>query len=311
MNYPLRAGRLINSEHMGKTLQIELPLGKNQSAISFKIHYVEEGTGEPLVLVHSAGQSLYTWNGIVNELSQQFRVIAVDLVGHGYSDKSSYCTYSVDEQAMILSMFLNKLGIKSADFVGFSLGCAVIASLAASNPARAGKIVLMSPGGITHEMPTVVRMMESRILGGIATMFLSPSMVRSILTECFLDLTTISEEMISQYAEPLMDGETRRATRMLVASFYEGETLKALSQLTSPVHILIAADDKWRSSESVQPFFDVLKNGTSAVIRNAGHLMHEEKPEKVIAAIKAFINPEQAYSAENDGDNKAEDTDRK
>ena len=274
----LQPRRFVNSEHIGKNLELELPFGKNQSAISFKIHYTDEGTGEPLVLVHSAGQSLYTWNALMSELSSKFRVIAVDLMGHGYSDASPYCTYSVEEQAAVLGMFLTKLGIKSSHFIGFSLGCAVIASFAAANPKRVGRIILMSPGGVTQYMPTVVRMMESRFFGAVSAMFLQPAMIRNILSECFLDLTLISDEMVSQYSEPLADSDTRRAVRLLTSSYDEHDTLQALSQIETPVHILLAADDKWRTAETVQPYFDVLKCGTSAVVRNAGHLMHEEKP---------------------------------
>ena len=299
MNYSLQTRKFINSEHMGKNLQLELPLGKNQSSVSFKIHYTDEGTGEPIVLVHSAGQSLYTWHAVKDELSQHFRVIAVDLMGHGYSDASSYCTYSIEEQATVLGLFLSKLGIKSSHFLAFSMGCAVVASFAASNPKRVGRIIFMSPGGVTPEMPTVIRMMESRLLGSISSMLLNPSTVRSMLSECFLDLTQITEEMVSQYSQPLMDSDTKRAVRLMVYSYDEDATLKALSQIDAPVHILIALDDKWRTADSIQPYFDVLKNGTSSVIRNAGHLLHEEKPEKVLAAISAFINPQPSQSEED------------
>ena len=52
-----------------------------------RIHYIEAGTGEPLILVHTVGQSLYTWRRVFNRLSEHYRVIAPDLLGHGYSDR--------------------------------------------------------------------------------------------------------------------------------------------------------------------------------------------------------------------------------
>lgn len=291
MNFSLQPVKFVNSKTVGKYAELELPFGKNQSAVSFKIHYIEEGAGEPLVLVHSAGQSLYTWNKIIPELSEHFRVIAVDLLGHGYTDSSQFCTYSIEEQATVLGIFLSKIGVRSAHFVGFSLGCAVISALAASNPKRIGRIVFISPGGVTPLMPTPVRMLDSRIFGVFGSMLINAGSVRSMLDECFLDLTLINETMVSQYAEPLMFPDAKRAVRCMVQSYDEDEILSSIADLDIPVHILTSTEDKWRNAEHVQPYFEALKIRSSSTIRNAGHLMQEEKPEKVTISIMTFIEP--------------------
>lgn len=291
MNLSLQANKFVNSAHTGKTCELELSFGKNQSALSFKIHYTEEGTGDPLILIHSAGQSLYTWNKLFPELSKTYRVIALDLAGAGYSDAPAYCEYTATEHAQILNAFMVKLKIESAHFLAFSLGCSVAAAFAAENPEKVGRIVLMSPGGVSPFMPPLLKMNASRFFGTFASLLLRESTIRSILSECFLDLTSITDDMLAQYTSPLERTEIKRAARIFAANYDENEVLHNLAAIETPVHILHASDDRWRTSELVQVYFDVLKNGTSAVIRNAGHLMHEEKPEKVIAAINEFISP--------------------
>ncbi len=291
MSLSLQPRRFINSEHMGKTTELNMPFGKNDAEICVKIHYIEEGTGEPLILVHSAGQSLYTWSNVIEPLSAKFRVIALDLLGHGYSDVPQYCDFDIAQQAEVLSAFMKKLGISSAHFVGFSLGCAIIAELAREHPTKVGRTIMLSPGGITPLMPSLVRMLGSRFLGAVASAFITKKAVTGMLSECFLDLTKVDSSKIEQYFKPLDDPDTKRGTRYLVSSFNEDEFMGALSSIESPILLLLAADDKWRTVEFIQPYFDILKNGSSDVVRNAGHLMHEDQPAKVVDSIIAFINP--------------------
>ena len=308
MNNSLQQYNFLNSRTVGKTAELELPFGKNQSAVSFKIHYYDEGTGEPLVFVHSAGQSIYTWSKLLSPLSQHFRVIAVDLLGHGYSDSSPYCTYSVDEQARVLGMFLTKIGISSSHFVGYSVGCGVITAMYMQNPKRVSRVVLIAPGGITPLMPTPIRMMDSRFFSFLSSLLINPSSIRSMLEECFLDLTLIDETKASQYIEPIMLPDAKRALRCLAYSFDEEEVLEQLRSFDTPALILNSSDDRWRTLDMIQQYFKAIpeKYASSAVIRNAGHLMHEEQPEKVVNAIKTFIDPPKD-DIETEGDTKETD----
>ena len=76
----------INSEQVGETIPIRLP-GFDQKGEETFVHYLESGVGEPLLLIHGIGQSLYTWRNVFGELSENYRVIAIDLPGHGYSGR--------------------------------------------------------------------------------------------------------------------------------------------------------------------------------------------------------------------------------
>ena len=89
-----------------------------------RIHYMEAGMGEPLLLIHTVGQSLYTWRGVFNLLSARYRVIAIDLPGFGYSDRPENFSFSVEDYAEVIARFMDAKGIESAHIAAFSLGAA-------------------------------------------------------------------------------------------------------------------------------------------------------------------------------------------
>ena len=76
-----------------------------------RIHYMEAGMGEPLLLIHTVGQSLYTWRGVFNLLSARYRVIAIDLPGFGYSDRPENFSFSVEDYAEVIARFMDAKGV--------------------------------------------------------------------------------------------------------------------------------------------------------------------------------------------------------
>jgi len=150
----LQMKKFINSEHVGNYVEITLPglpraKGEEPTPETVKIHYCEAGVGEPLILIHTVGQSLYTWRKVFDALAQHYRVIAIDLLGHGYSSRPLEFAYTIEEQSEALRLFMNAIGIRSAHIVGFSMGALYALDFVANNPDRVGKVVLLSPGGLT------------------------------------------------------------------------------------------------------------------------------------------------------------------
>lgn len=265
------------------------PVEPIQEYETVRLHYMDEGDGEPLILVHTIGQSLYTWRNIYGELSRHYRVIVLDLPGHGYSSRPAYCLYTIEEMGTILEKFMDALQIESAHFLGFSMSYAYVMEFARKHPERVGKLVLMAPGGLVPEMPLAIRMIDSSIFGAIACRLYGLRTVENILSDCFFDLTNINQDVVAAYYKTASDIEARKAIRNSLHN-YDDEAINAsLRSLDVPVLILWGNEDKWRKSEASELLHAALPNSSVSVIRNAGHLMHEEKAEKVIAAILEYI----------------------
>lgn len=255
-----------------------------------RIHYIEEGNGEPLILVHSVGQSFYTWRNMFSRLSLNYRVIAIDLLGHGYSSRPENFNYTVEEQAMTLGLFMDAIGVQSAHIMAFSMGSAYALRFALDNPERVGKMMLIAPGGISPEMPLAIKLMDSSILGGVASMLYGMRTVEKVLSECYFDLAQMmSPEVVGEYYKTISDRESRWALRASFHNFDDEGVVSRLRSLEAPVLMLQGSEDKWRQGDDSELYHTAMPYAGFATMRNAGHLLHEEKAEKVIAAILEYI----------------------
>ena len=257
---------------------------------TLRIHYMDEGDGEPLVLVHTIGQSIYTWRCLYASLTQHYRVIAVDMPGFGYSSRPDVYSYTIEEQSKALELFLDAIGIESAHFMGFSMGCAYVMDLCLRQPERAGRVILLAPGGLTPEMPTPVKLLDSGLFGGIAAALFGIRTVENVLSDCFFDLTVgLNEDVVTEYYKTISDSASRRALRLSIHNF-EDETLVSQLRITEmPVLILLGSEDRWRTSAQTELYHAAIPDAGYAMVRNAGHLLHEEKPDKVLSAVLEFI----------------------
>jgi len=103
-----------------------------------KIHYIDRGQGEPIVLLHGGTSSLESWvsTGVVANLQKDFRVIAFDARGAGKSDKPRDPKAYGRQQALDVPRLLDALKLERAHIVGFSLGASMVAQLLTFNPER-------------------------------------------------------------------------------------------------------------------------------------------------------------------------------
>ena len=114
---------------------------------NIEIAYIDEGTGDDvLLMIHGLGTNAKSWLKNIPSLSENYRVIAVDLPGYGKSDKGYY-KYSMSFYAQVLTEMLDVLKIDKATFVGHSMGAQIAMVASLKYPEHVDKIVLISPAG--------------------------------------------------------------------------------------------------------------------------------------------------------------------
>lgn len=270
--------RFMNADHMGDYVQI----GEE------KMHYLEQGSGEPLILIHTIGQSLYTWNAVMDALSEHYRVFALDLFGHGYSSCPPM-EYSIDDHAESIARFTEAVGIESAHICAFSMGSFYALKFALAYPERVGRMILLTPGGITPTMPLFVRMLDNPITGWAAAMMINERTIENLLSECFFDQTCINPLKISEYYLPLANNEVKRSVVASLRAFGEENVLSALRTIEQEVLVIWGTEDRWHEMGIAELFHVAFKQVEFALIRNCGHIPHEEKPDRVTEHMIDFI----------------------
>jgi pimeloyl-ACP methyl ester carboxylesterase len=127
-----------------KPAGVTVPGGRILDLPSGKTQVIDRGPpdGSPIVLIHCFTCAIDWWDGMLPALERRHRVVAVDLLGHGGSEKPA-SGYSIGDQARLVAEALERLDVSNAEVVGHSLGGAVAVALAQAAPARVGRVVII------------------------------------------------------------------------------------------------------------------------------------------------------------------------
>ena len=131
-------------------------VGKDVEANGIRTNYLEAGSGDTtVVLVHGSGPGVTAyanWRGVLPVLGEDFRCVAPDMVGFGYSERPENPDYSLDTWADQTLGVMDALGIEKAHLIGNSFGGAIALRLATRHPRRVDKLVLMGSMGVPFEI---------------------------------------------------------------------------------------------------------------------------------------------------------------
>ncbi len=165
-----------------------------------QVHYLQAGAGPTVLLVHGLGTSMATWRQNVDPLvAAGYRVLALDLPGHGDSDKPRDLSYDPVAGAELLHRFLRSQDVQQASVVGSSAGGLVVSLFALAYPERVEKMVLVASGGLGRRVSWLLRVMSVPGLGELVyqpkrqnyadlsryIFFQSPPFVEEVLHEMF------------------------------------------------------------------------------------------------------------------------------
>jgi pimeloyl-ACP methyl ester carboxylesterase len=126
-------------------------IGATADANGIKTNYLEAGKGDPVVLIHGSGPgvtSYANWRLVLPALAENFRVLAPDMVGFGFSERPANIKYGVQTWADQVVGLMDTLELPTAHLVGNSFGGAIALRIATQHPDRVGKLVLMGSMGV-------------------------------------------------------------------------------------------------------------------------------------------------------------------
>ena len=261
------------------------------------MHYVDEGTGDPIVFVHGNPSWSFQFRNLIKSLSKDNRCIAPDLIGFGLSEKPADWSYLPRDHAYILEMFLDSLDLHTITLVVGDWGGPIGLSYAINHPDKISFLV------ITNTWLWSVRydwyfQMFSKFVGGPIGYWLIRKrnfFARDIVRAAFGNKGKLTPAIHDQYLSPLSDPDERKGTwifpREIIGSSTWLRSLWTTVDILGKKKILFAwgmKDIAFRERELNQW---ILKFPDAEVIRyqDAGHFVTEEKASELAEEISQRI----------------------
>jgi len=269
------------------------------------IAYHEAGTGdETVVLIHGLGSNLALWRETIPALSEDFRVLALDLPGYGLSGKADV-PGTMDFFADTVVQFMDALEVDRAHIVGLSMGGQVALTLALAHPERLDRLVLFSPAGIetfTDEQGGALKSVYTpRAILAAPEAALQQNIAMNFSTYDSTRFGWLLEQRLALSALP--DAEAyAEANARSVAGMVDGPVAHRLDEIAAPTLVLYGADDALIPNPMLNPHLttaDVaedaaerIPNATLHLIKDAGHLPQLEQPEVANRHLLTFLREE-------------------
>lgn len=252
---------------------------------------LDAGSGQPLVLLHGTAGHLEAFARNIADLSRHFRVIAYDMLGHGFTAKPNY-PYTVDVLANHLVALLAALGIEKAHLSGESLGGWVAAWVAAYHPDRVDRLVLNTPGNITNKIE-VMRQIAASTRRAVHEV--SYETVRARLEWLFYNKSLVTDELVETrlriYTQPGFDQAVEHIVALQdpeIRQRYAWDEAWC-SRITSPTLLLWTDHDPTGTVEEARLLQSWIAGSQLELIANAGHWPQWEQAEAFNAVHRRFL----------------------
>lgn len=261
-----------------------------------RTHYIEMGSGSPVVFVHGLGAWSYSWRkNLEFTAGLGYRVIAVDLKGFGLSGKPepvSRGDYTVADHAKFLKHFLEALWIEKADIVGNSMGGSAALYFAFTYPEATRRIVVVDPACYKQRFPLLLWAVKAPLLGRISEIFMGRTTAKMVLKQVYADSKKITDDMVEAYAMPLSLTGGKRAFRMstkrLLPEDYD-RVISAYKQIKAPALVVWGEKDGWISPDMGRRLAKDLPNARLTIMKDCGHMPMEECPQGFNKLLAGFL----------------------
>jgi 2-hydroxymuconate-semialdehyde hydrolase len=265
-------------------------IGKSILANGIQTNYHEHGQGEPVLLIHGSGPGVTGWANwrlTIPALAENFRVIAPDIVGFGYTDRPANVQYNMDTWVNHIFGFMDALGIEKAHIVGNSFGGGLALAMAIRAPQRVGRLVLMGSAGLPFPLTEGL----DRVWG------YTPSIdnMRGLLDLFAFDRNRVTDDLARmRYEASVRPGIQEAFAQMFPAPRQNGvnnlasdaAAIKALPHTTLIVH---GREDKVIPLASSYELFSMIQKAQIHVFGQCGHWTQIEHAARFNKLISDFF----------------------
>ena len=259
-----------------------------------RVRYIEAGEGTPLVLVHGLTSSKVAWRENIGALAERHRVYAVDLPGHGDSEK-----YNIDfDSEFIVGLmrdFVRGLGHERVAMAGVSLGGGVSLFTALEHPEMVSKLALVGSGALGREIAMVIRLASLPVIGEF--MLGGPlDNVGAMTRKCFYDKSRVPGDVVEELRRTNGLPGAREAALAIIRRYISLWGVRSrhvmtarLEQLAMPTMLFWGADDEIIPVEHAHRAARLIPGAKLHVFERCGHWPQMERAEEFNELMLGFL----------------------
>ncbi|KLN60482.1 alpha/beta hydrolase [Kiloniella spongiae] len=245
------------------------------------------GDGEPLVLIHGTPFSSQVWRRIAPLLARKWRVYYFDLCGYGQSEKREGLDVSLGVQNELLSALVYHWQLVKPAILAHDFGGATALRAHYLNGLDYAQLTLVDPVALSPwGSPFVqhVRKHEAAFAG-------NPDYIHDAVLRAYIQgaaYNKLDEEALSVYMGPWQGDVGKAAFYRQIGQMdqrYTNEISVQYSPMECPLHIIWGEEDTWIPLSQGKKLAEALNNGRISIVPSAGHLVQEDRPEAIVAAM--------------------------
>jgi pimeloyl-ACP methyl ester carboxylesterase len=264
-----------------------------------RVHYRDQGNrnGPALVLVHGFSASLHTWEPWVQRLGDQYRIITLDLPGHGLTRAPATYVSSMDKQVSVVAQTTERLGVTSFVLGGNSMGGGVAWTFATLHPERLKGLVLINSVGLPREQnnaksPLAFKLLRYPLARALGQQLDTSVLVAGGLKAAFYDNDMVDQTMIDRHVA-LGRAEGHRA---IILNHQAGRKMRPEAQvrgllgaLKMPVLVMHGQEDVIIPVEVGQVLAASIPGSTLILYPKVGHIPMEEVADRSAVDLAAWL----------------------
>ncbi|WP_298464984.1 alpha/beta hydrolase [uncultured Erythrobacter sp.] len=266
-------------------------------ATGLTVHLRDEGPRDApaIILLHGANSSLHTWDEWTQSLSEEYRVIRYDQVGHGLTGPAPDGDYSKERFVADVDAIANHFGLARFVLAGNSMGGWVSTAYAIEHSDRVTGLALLNASGAPRNKEEErlylgAKIAQTPVLNSLMTTVTPRSLVRSSLEDAVADPASISDVEVERYWELLRYPGNRQAVVDRANTARGGPFDPVdIAALPMPALIIWGEEDRVTPVSGAEWYAEHLANDTTVIYPDVAHLPMEEAADASVADFKSWL----------------------